>query len=90
MNAAPSVTPEAAMFFERGADLFGNLWARWQDEREYEDIADYAAPLQPLAAECGVTIVRMNKRPFGCIFGVGPKMFQITVTGRSYAYKRIA
>ena len=42
-------------------NLILNLRARWQDEREYEDIKDYLKPIQSLIPEA----TQMHKRPFG-------------------------
>jgi len=43
------------------ADLFFNLWSRWQDEKEYEDIQDYLAVIQKYIPEA----YKITKRPFG-------------------------
>ncbi len=43
------------------ADLFFNLWSRWQDEKEYEDIRDYLAVIQKYIPEA----YKITKRPFG-------------------------
>lgn len=82
-------TPQAVAFYEKAQPTMEYLAGRWQDEREYEDIADYAKPLQKLAKAAGVEIVKMTKRPFGCIFTVGGKRFALTI-GKYYAYKRVA
>lgn len=84
-----TVTTEAAAFFGAAEKTFTYLWSRWQDEHEYEDIAEYAKPLAPIAAKAGVEIVKMTKRPFGCHFRVGAKVFTIKVTARGYEYRRI-
>ena len=41
-----------------------NLYARWQDEKEYEDIKDYKNVLQPEIEKCcpGATIVSFTKK----------------------------
>jgi len=43
------------------ADLFFNLWERWQDEQEYEDINDYLKHLQQTFPEA----YAITKRAFG-------------------------
>lgn len=73
----------AKKFFDRSADLLGNLWARWQDEKEYENIADYLAPLQPIADECGVTLDRMSAKPFGVILNAGGETYLMTCNSRA-------
>jgi hypothetical protein len=85
----PAATPEAEAFFHAAQKMLSYLWGRWQDEKEYEPIADYALPLKPIAAKAGVEIVKMTSRPFGCRFTVGPKVFTIRVTGREYSYQRV-
>ena len=46
---------------------FFNLWERWQDESEYEDIADYGKVLAKSIRDAGQPISREKptKRPFG-------------------------
>lgn len=50
-------------------NTFANLWERWQDEKEYEDINEYGKvlfkKLTELHPNFGVTYVGANKRPFG-------------------------
>ena len=57
--------------------LMVNLYGRWLDEREYEDINEYATPIKNNLPD-GVTLVKMSKRPFGFIF---------TVDGSSNEYR---
>jgi hypothetical protein len=50
-------------------NVFFNLWYRWQDEYEYEDINDYGKVLhETLAKEFpndGFKLTASTKRPFG-------------------------
>lgn len=43
------------------ADLLCDLWERWQDEKEYEDIQDYLTVIQKHIPEA----YKITKRPFG-------------------------
>ena len=43
------------------ADLFFNLWERWQHESEYEDINEYLDVFQKTFSEA----YAITKRPFG-------------------------
>ena len=86
----PETTKQAVDFFEKSETLMTNLHIRWLDEHEYEDIKDYQVPLNKVAEECGVVIVKMNKRPFGCTFTVEDKVFILICKINSYAYKRIS
>lgn len=52
-----------ALLDGKGGDVFANLYARWQDEREYEDFAEYAKVAKTIIpADCA--FVSMTKRPF--------------------------
>jgi hypothetical protein len=79
----------ASGFFNESIDKFGYLYNRWQDEMEYEDIKDYQLPLNPIAKKFGVTILKMNKRPFGCDFTVDGKTYKIAVSATRMQYRRI-
>lgn len=89
-TATATPTPEAAAFFDAAYQLFANLYGRWLDEQEYEDINDYIVPLQPIAAEHGVALTKMTKRPFGVQFTVGVRVFHMTCSSRACQWKRIA
>jgi hypothetical protein len=92
-----SVTPQAVEFSNKAGKILLPLWERWQDESKYENIADYAAPLQATATACDVTIEKMTARPFGCVFTVphptGIRRFTLTCKRNgnylNVAYKRI-
>lgn len=79
----------AAAFYEYAAGLLQTLYGRWQDERGYEAIGDYAAPLRPIAEKCGCVIVRMNSRPFGCDFTTNGRTYKLTINNSQMGYKRI-
>jgi hypothetical protein len=81
---------QASDFFDAVTDLTERLYGRWLDEKDYEDINDYRAPVQQIADGFGVTIVKMTKRPFGFHFSVDGRTFAMTVNTRSISYKRIA
>ena len=55
---------------ENFQDTIFNLYDRWQDERGYEDIKDYAKPLENIVSRIiGKDIkLTMTKRPFGFKF----------------------
>lgn len=77
-------------FYEKAQNLLSDLYSRWSDEKEYEDIKDYQKPLDPIATKCGVIITKMTKRPFGCQFTVDGKTFSFFITSGWVEYKRIA
>jgi hypothetical protein len=82
--------PKAELFYEKSIGLMENLYNRWQDEREYEDFNDYVKPLQPIAAECGVEIVSMKKRPFSVVFTSDGKKFAAVVTSKTTHFEIVA
>ena len=67
---------------EQNQKMFGYLWGRWQDEKEYEDPADYEKHVAQKLESHGVTNVKMTKRPFGFKFDVNGASAHITVTSR--------
>ena len=66
--------------------LLIKLYARWQDEREYEDFEDYAKVLQEI---CPVEFIRATRRPFGMIMKPEgfPFAVQVFVTSTSFGWK---
>lgn len=55
-------TPQntAKNFNKKAGMLFCNLYERWQNEKDYEDINDYLAAIQKLEPNA----FRLKKRPF--------------------------
>lgn len=90
---SPTPTPKtlADTFFEAAAKTLGYLWGRWQDEKEYEDFANYILPIKKIAEQhAGVAIVKMTKRPFAVTFTAEGKTYIMDANSRSVGYKRIA
>jgi hypothetical protein len=70
--------------------LMFNLYSRWLDEKEYEDINDYAAPIKPKVEAIGGTFIKMNKRPFGFDYRLNGVTYNIFINSRGYyEYNRI-
>ncbi len=70
------------------ADLIWNLSDRWADEREYEDIADYAVPIKA-ALPAGFELLRMKKRPFGFEFSIGTgAVYLVAATAQGLSWRR--
>lgn len=68
-----------------------NLWCRWQDEKEYEDWADYEKVIkqtfEDIAQKVGVTgatFIKAVKRPMGAIFEYEGWSFQLKMSSRDY------
>ena len=82
-------SPNALGFFNDTEALMGDLYGRWQDEKEYEDINDYKVPFERAAKKWGITIVKMKKSPFGMHFTVDGRLYNYTATNRSVSYTKI-
>lgn len=83
-------TRPAVDFCMANAELLMQLACRWQDEKDYEDLNEYQARLQTEATKFGVTITKMQQRPFGCEFTVDGKTFVYTAKmNGEISYKRI-
>lgn len=78
----------ARQVYDSEVEFFGNLYCRWLDEKEYEDIADYKAVIQARIPQ--MKIVSMHKRPFGFTAKSEGKTYRFTVTMKNYSYKQIA
>ncbi len=86
---ATQIKTKAEAFYLAAENLFANLYARWQDEKEYEDLTDYAAVVQTVADKHGVKITQICSVPFGCKFIVDGKLYRVKINQRSYSYVRI-
>jgi len=51
----------AAINTDKTSNFIFNLYERWQDEKEYEDIADYLTAIQKSIPQA----YAITKRPFG-------------------------
>lgn len=89
-------TPEAFKaqldaVFTIAAERIGYLYARWQDESEYESFDEYIAEFRKLLPD-GYTFVGASKRPFGFSFsvaGLGNARYLLTTTTRTASLKRV-
>ena len=54
---------------EKFANCFCNLYSRWQDEKQYEDINDYSKAREYFlkATVENVQVMKPTKRPFGFV-----------------------
>jgi hypothetical protein len=80
-----NTTAEAVFINTR--DLVVSLYSRWQDEKEYEDIADYASVLTKAISPHGATLTKMTKKPFGFHFLAEGKKYFFGVNSRRVYYK---
>ncbi|MEF9983752.1 MAG: hypothetical protein RR806_07495 [Oscillospiraceae bacterium] len=57
------------------ANLFCNLYERWQDEKDYEDIAEYLKVIQKSIPEA----IKITKRPFSVMCKCDDGILQIGI-----------
>lgn len=68
-----------------------NLYSRWLDEKDYEDINDYLAVIQKNNPVDEIIISKMNKRPFGFNFSFGgTEQYQFYIKANTAGWKRTA
>lgn len=60
---------------------------RWLDEKEYEDINDYAKLFKQDVEDNGGIFVKMTARPFGFKFTLDNKTFQAYANSKSIGIK---
>lgn len=70
--------------------FFANLYCRWEDEKEYENIEDYGKAMLS-ALPTNTKLIKATKKPFGVVFSLeGVKVHLIVKkypNGYSLAYK---
>lgn len=64
MNAT-TIKPKVEKLLAVLDQPIGYGYERWQDEKEYEDIADYAVLYEAKAKKLGWEITKMIPRPYG-------------------------
>ena len=69
--------------FNACENLLMNLYQRWSDEHEYENIDDYDVVLKPKVEGIpGVKFLKMNKKPFGFNFSALGLTFRVCLNSR--------
>jgi hypothetical protein len=83
IEPTPEALKKAESFAKSIYPIVDSLAQRWADESQYEDFADYIKPLQKPAKDAGVTLTKMNKKPFGVLFTVDEvgHVFEVRVKG---------
>ena len=64
-----------------------NLYSRWLDEKEYEDIAEYGKVVKPIIEKNGGTFLKMNRSPFGFNYLLGPWQITVKINRTTYTYE---
>lgn len=81
---------KAASIYKSMENVMTNLYGRWLDEKEYEDFSNYADVMKKEISGLGGEFVAASKRPFGFKYALAGATYQMTISARSYNYKRIA
>jgi len=76
-------------FMAEIGDMLTNLYCRWQDEKQYEDINDYAKPFQAAFEKHNLTLIKMTKSPFGFQAKLGTAVVQVFHKATSRGWQRI-
>ncbi len=79
----------ASRFYKSVVDLSTNLYTRWLDESQHEDSEEYLAVFRKHAKKHGIFVTKLTKRPWGILFNDGTRFYELTVTTKQVAYKRI-
>lgn len=78
--------------FSAKADFLATLRDRWQDEKEYEDFADYVEAMKK-ALPADIHLVKMTKSPFGFTFTVDNQpgaVYEMRATARQVRWGRVS
>ena len=80
---------DAELIFEAMQGTMVYLYGRWQDERAYEDFANYVGVVKNALASSNDAAVfeKMTKRPFAVTFTLGQDKVVIGISGKTYFYK---
>lgn len=65
------------------------LYARWMDEKEYEDFNEYAKQMKLLVKDTPAIFIKASKRPFGFTILVQGKTIQVFARAKSLGWKEL-
>jgi len=71
------------------AEFFGRLYDRWQDEKEYEDFADYREAFDRSLVWRNGKLVKMTASPFRVEFTSGDFRFDMKATAKAVTVDRV-
>jgi hypothetical protein len=88
-ETSPEIKTQINKLYTNIENLIVNLYLRWCDESEFENIEDYVIAIKS-EMPIEFNFIKMTKRPFGFHFGVGSNaIYAIKITNSSYSWKRI-
>ena len=78
-----------AFYFEN-ENLVRNLYGRWLDEGQYEDISEYAKVFSKALKKHKFIFVKVTKKPFGFTFKIDENspVYTIKITTTKYQWCR--
>lgn len=74
---------------DRLVQTMDSLYNRWQDEKEYEDWADYIKYVKGVCQDWEAQYVSLKKRPFSLIFIIDNNKQEIRVTKKRITLREI-
>ena len=83
------------ILFKNMSNILDNLYTRWQDEREYEDWAEYERCLKNNLSQVAesndiaIEIKKVTKRPFGIHFNLDNCCVTLYVNATTIGWKCI-
>jgi len=80
---------EGAKHFDSMEKIMSNLYARWQNEKDYEDFAEYVEVIKKNAIKNGAKFIKAGRRPFGYVWEMNDRTYQTEVSAKTIGYKRI-
>ena len=81
---------KAHEFWDTTGDYFMYLYNRWQDEKDYEDFDDYKVAMTNKAAEHGVKLLGMKKRPFSFTWELGGVCYETRISRGMYKFVELS
>ena len=66
-----------------------NLYMRWMDEHEYEDIKDYGKVIDKELRMHGAQLITMKGKPFSFIYTANTERYLVKIAGGKYSYERM-
>ena len=76
----------AEKIFSSLEDVMSELYYRWQEEKDFEDINDYGEVIASEVSKFGGKLIKMTKRPFGFHYRLGDAIYSISYSRDEYSY----
>lgn len=88
-SAARTATALVHAWVKVNADLLYSLRSRWEDEKAYENPADYKAAVAKRLEPTGWALVSMQCAPFSFVVRVGKQGVRVNVGGSTISMKAV-